>query len=410
MKTLVFIALFALTAAFAYSQENWQLISQPGTNTLFANEMISYSFYNEAVGSHGSRYNLYKSTDGGHSYSLIKTRTGDFGCYSIDELYVLNADIIYFAENCQGISTIIQSTDGGANWGNAGYGGAFSISMFFLRADYGYYTFYPGAPNDSYFMRNGSAVFVTSKYVFANGYPVPGQTTEIYFKNDSTGLVMCRDSIGNNVVIATEDYGLSWEEKLSFGGESFNDMYFVNDSVGFVAGSAGKLFRTDNFGDSWVNQLIPEGINLNSIDFAPDGVGYIAGDQGILLKSTDGGISWSEMISPGPDRFIYIRAFEEDLLNTIDEYGNLYASTGGASISDIGQDAVKIFPNPAASEVNIRLPYNIKLLGSSIFDMQGRKLKVSNDKTISLGALASGFYLLEVSTSHGVFRKKFYKK
>jgi photosystem II stability/assembly factor-like uncharacterized protein len=410
MKTLATIITCTLCACTAFSQESWQLISQPGTNTLIADELVSYSYRNESVGSHGYRYKIYRSNDGGHNYTLIKSKTGDFGCYLVDELHVMDADNIYFAESCQGISALIRSPDGGGTWENLGYGGATSISMFFLREDYGYYTFYPGAPNDSYFMQNGSAVFVTSKYVFANGYPVPGQTTEIYFKNDSTGLVMCRDSIGNNVVIATEDYGLSWEEKLSFGGESLNDMYFVNDSVGFVAGSGGKLFRTDNFGDSWVNQLIPEGINLNSIDFAPDGVGYIAGDQGILLKSTDGGISWTEMISPGPDRFIYIRAFEEDLLNTIDEYGNLYASTGGASISDIGQDAVKIFPNPAASEVNIRLPDNIRLLGSSIFDMQGRKLKVSNDKTISLGALASGFYMLEVRTSHGVFRKKFYKK
>lgn len=409
MKSRIFILLLTFLTLTSVSQESWQLISQPGINTIITDELTSYTYYNESVGSHGSRYNLLKSMDGGYTYTLIKSKTGDFGCYSIDELYALNSETVYFAENCQGVSAIMMTFDGGETWSNTGYGGAFSMSMFFLREDFGYYSFYPGNPNNSYLMLNGTVVFTTSRYILANGYPVLGQTTELYFKNDSTGLIMCRDSTGNNVVIRTENFGVDWTEQLSFSGGSFNDMYFINDSVGFVAGSGGNLFRTTDFGDTWQNLVLAGEPELNSIDFSSDGVGYIAGDEGVMLRSMNEGVSWMEIESPGPDAFIYVKAFEQDLVFTIDENGNLYANNAGTDIGETWTDKIEIYPNPSTSEIYIELPADCSLIESSIYGMQGSKLISSRENTLSLQGLRQGMYLLKVKTSKGIFIRKIFK-
>jgi len=400
MKAQTISLFFVLITISALPQKSWQLISQPGTNTIFTDQLTSYTYYNESVGSHGSRYNLLKSTDGGHTYTLIKSKTGDFGCYSIGELFALDTETVYFAEICQGISTIIMTHDGGETWENTGYGGAFSISIFFLREDFGYYSFYPGYPNNSYLIQNGTIVFMTSGYSFANGYPVPGQTTEIYFKNDSTGLIMCRDSTGNNVVIRTENFGADWAEQLSFTGESFNDMYFINDSVGFVLGSAGNLFRTTDFGYNWENTLLAGNHDLNSIDFSGDGVGYIAGGEGALYRSTDAGESWMAVESPGPDELVYVRVFEQDLVYTIDVQGKFYSNSGGAHIGEIFTDQIDIYPNPATSELHICIPADCSVIENSIYGMLGRKIVSSSENTILLHGLQNGMYLLEIKTSN----------
>ena len=410
VKTQTISLFFVLLTISALPQKSWQLISQPGTNTTFTDELTSYTYYNESVGSHGSRYNILKSTDGGHSYTLIKSKTGDFGCYSIGELFALDSETVYFAEICQGESTIIMTPDGGETWENTGYGGSFSMSIFFLREDFGYYSFYPGYPNNSYLIQNGTVVFITSGYSFANGYPVPGQTTEIYFKNDSTGLIMCRDSTGNNVVIRTQNYGENWAEQLSFNGESFNDIHFMNDSIGFVLGSAGNLFRTNDFGYTWQNMVLAGNHDLNSIDFSADGLGYIAANEGAVYKSTDAGESWMEVDSPGPDQLVYVRVFDQDLVYTVDEHGNLYANYGGADIGEIFPDQIRIYPNPATSELHISLPDECIVIENSIYGIQGRKLISSMKNTILLEGLQDGMYLLEVKTSKGVIVKKIYKR
>jgi photosystem II stability/assembly factor-like uncharacterized protein len=410
VKTQTISLFFVLLTISALPQKSWQLISQPGTNTTFTDELTSYTYYNESVGSHGSKYSILKSSDGGHNYTLIKTKTGDFGCYSIDNIFALNSETYYYAESCQGICAIVKTPDGGETWVNLGYGGAFSMSLFYLREDFGYYSFYPGYPNASYLLQEGSAVFITPDYIFANGYPVPDQTTEIYFKNDSTGLIMCRDTIGNNVIIRSSDYGNSWSELLSFPGEAFNDMHFINDSVGFVIGSMGNIFRTADFGDSWENTILPGEMELNSIDFNTEGTGYLAADQGKMYKSTDNGLSWAEVESPGPDELVYVRVFDQDLVYTIDVQGKLYSNSGGADIGEIFPDQIRIYPNPATSELHISLPAECIAIENSIYGIQGRKLISSRKNTILLDGLRNGMYLLEIKTSKGVFIKKIFIK
>jgi len=410
-KSAALLSLFILISSLAgQAQNDWQQISQPGTRLNIVDETTSYCFVNQTVGSHGSKYTLKKSEDGSHTFTVIKTKTGDFGCYSMEEMFFLDADTGFFSEVCQGISSIYKTTDRGANWTSTGMGGSFGISMFFLRADYGYHSFFPGEPNDSYLIRNGSTAFVTKKYKFShNNYQYPGQKTEIFFKNDSTGLIMCMDSLDNAVVIKSADYGSSWETTKSKVGQIFTDMTNVSDETMMVVGSNGTIIKSEDFGDSWTNILISMQEDMNSIDFLDNGTGYIVGNSGTLLKSTDYGNTWTTENFIHSNDLIYVRVFDENLVFVLDENGILYINDGGSSIDEQRNAQINIFPNPASEEIHVKNTLNNHPVEFNIIDMQGRKLITSSIENIDIRSIPKGIYILEIKTKQGNYTERFIK-
>jgi photosystem II stability/assembly factor-like uncharacterized protein len=409
VKKISILVSFIFAGYALIAQSDWTHISTPGINYLIADEAVSYRYFNESVGSHGSKYNLYKSVDGGHNFTLVATKTGDFGCYSIDELFVLDAQTVFYAENCQGSSVIYKSTDGGENWVNTGMGGAFSMSMYFLREDFGYYSFFPGPPNDSYLIRNGTLAYTTTRYVFANGYPSYGQTTEIYFKNDSTGLIMCRDSLDKSVILGSANYGNAWDEQYILAEVYFNDMQFINDSEGFIAGDTGFLLKTSNFGDAWEQVNLNFTNNFHSIDLLENGTGYLAGSDGKLLMSTDMGDSWEEVESPSALDLVYVRAFDNGLVFVLDADGKLYNNQSGNSIVDRSIPSVNAFPNPVNDKLILATDDDSDITDVILYDLGGRILLQNKAREIDFAVFEQGVYILEVRTNNGIITKRIIK-
>ncbi len=413
MRKSIVICLLSclLFGHYGFSQITWNQISQPGVYLNIADEDVSFYFYNEKVGSHGMKWVLNKSTDGGHTFSMIKTKTGDMGCYSMEEMFFINADTGFFSEVCQGIASIYKTLDGGANWTDTGMGGSYGISMFFLREDYGYYSFYPGVPNDSYLMRNGAPAFITKKYVFAhNNYQYPGQKTEIYFKNDSTGLIMCRDSLNHAVIINTANYGVSWTETINLNSEQFHDMFFISDSIGFVVGTNGTILRTTDFGEKWNSITINLPEDLNSIDFADDGVGYITGNFGTVLKSTDMGESWASTNFINTNDLIYGRLFDNENAYILDANGKLYSNQSGSTLTENRDDGISIYPNPVNDKLHLFVPKDIEFHKLEMYDLQGRSLLISMENEIDLSNYSRGIYLIKVEADKGIFRRRIIKR
>ena len=100
-------------------------------------------------------------------------------------------------------------------------------------------------------------------------------------------------------------FGQSWIfSSLSFP-YNLNDVYFINDSVGFAVGDNGVILSSNDGGDNWV--VVSSGTTNNLVDilFYNDTVGYICskddgnpnnggnGVGGTLLKTNDGGNTWN---------------------------------------------------------------------------------------------------------------------
>ena len=99
--------------------------------------------------------------------------------------------------------------------------------------------------------------------------------------------------------------GQAWTfSSLSFP-YNLNDVYFVNDTVGFAVGDNGIILSSNDGGDNWV--VVNSGTTNNLVDilFYNDTVGYICskddgnpnnggnGIGGTLLKTTDCGNTWN---------------------------------------------------------------------------------------------------------------------
>ncbi len=81
----------------------------------------------------------------------------------------------------------------------------------------------------------------------------------------------------------------------------FLDVWFENETTGFVLGAYNLIFRTEDGGKSWVPWMDrvenPKVLHLYALRPAGPTL-YMAGEQGLFLKSTDGGQKFQKMESP----------------------------------------------------------------------------------------------------------------
>ena len=410
MKTKFILFIPLLLAQILYGQTNWNVVSQPGTNFIIINDTDGYSFINELQGSHGSQYTLSKSTDRFQTFTKIKSETGDFGCYTLEGMFFIDTDTGFIAEVCGGWSGIYKTVDGGLNWTNTGFGGSFGLSMFFLSANFGYYSYFPGTgSNISYFRHNGTGVYTTNKYIFTTSNSLhPDYNTKIKFLNDSTGFIICKDTSNNAVILKTSNFGYNWSEKKIIPNGSFNDIIFISDSIGFVVGKSGVILKTSNSGESWSEVNSNSFEELNSIDFF-NNYACIVGDSGIILKSTDFGNNWIQENFTNTNDLIYVKLFNNGITYINNSLGTLYTNQA-SSILEYNNSTIRIYPNPTKEILNISFDSKIKKFKINVYDLRGTVLLTTEKNVIDLSNIVPGIYFIELTADKMVLKTKFVKQ
>ncbi|MEZ5014770.1 MAG: YCF48-related protein [Chitinophagales bacterium] len=96
----------------------------------------------------------------------------------------------------------------------------------------------------------------------------------------------------------------------------FDDVYFVNDSTGWLVGSDGQIFHTADYGKHWDLQLnTPE--YFRSVEFFDAATGFVGSLYGKLYKTMDGGENWYEITDSLPVPFSGICGMSVADSNTI---------------------------------------------------------------------------------------------
>lgn len=113
----------------------------------------------------------------------------------------------------------------------------------------------------------------------------------IFFINDSVGYTVSNEGL----VLISEDYGNTWNP-LTLTTSSLNDVFFINE-VGFIVGDKGRIFKTVD-GIIWDEKISHTNEKLNSIYFIDADTGYIFGNASTILKTINGGESWSDLNAP----------------------------------------------------------------------------------------------------------------
>ena len=92
--------------------------------------------------------------------------------------------------------------------------------------------------------------------------------------------------------------------------DAFQDIYFLDEQTGFVAGFSGSIYKTTDSAKTWTAVNSPLSVPVRSLFFTDALTGYAVGGLnscsgtgclvpvGFILKSIDGGNNWSQVYTP----------------------------------------------------------------------------------------------------------------
>lgn len=120
-----------------------------------------------------------------------------------------------------------------------------------------------------------------------------GNCTAIHFVNDTLGFV----GTSTGKIFRTEDAGLTWALQNSGITAQLERFFFLDDQLGFAV-AAQYILRSTDGGSTWEQLPTPELVNIKDLHFwdAQNGIGV--GSVGVILRTVDGGDTWSTITSP----------------------------------------------------------------------------------------------------------------
>jgi photosystem II stability/assembly factor-like uncharacterized protein len=160
----------------------------------------------------------------------------------------------------------------------------------------------------------------------------------------------------------------------------FLDMYFENETTGFVVGAYGLIFRTTDGGKNWTPWMDhtenPGGLHFYGIAAQGDSM-YLAGEQGMFLRSTDKGNKFTRVETPYKGTYFTIAVFPTGEILLGGMKGNAYRST----------DQGKTF-----KQVMVPIPVSFAAMcmmsdGTLVIANQAGMLMVSTDKGATIRPL-----------------------
>jgi photosystem II stability/assembly factor-like uncharacterized protein len=191
-----------------------------------------------SVGSSGTSGAVYKTVDGGESWTKAHA-TPQITMETLYAMDFVDENIGFVGGGYHGTS-LFKTTDGGVTWRSITVASLGQIQ--FLNAQVGY------ARNiGNYYNRI---------YKTVNG----GETWNIVFEID----------------------------------DDIKAFHFVSASTGYFVGDSGMMYKTTNGGTTWQKLTIPYEYYVN-VRFFSERLGYIVGEEGQLLKTTDGGQTWQNI-------------------------------------------------------------------------------------------------------------------
>ena len=244
----------------------------------------------------GSGEELYYTKNGGDTWTKGNVSINNY-IYSITHVSADSA----FALGEKGL--IALTTDGGENWTQISESHPSVSAIYFPSPSVGYAA---GLSGTGFNMLN---IYKTTDageswkviYVDSSFYPSYAFLNSIFFIDDMNGF------IAGSKFIKTTDGGISWNEvnsgvsssDPSFPDPNFNDVYFVNNNLGFAIykafGVGDGVIKTTDGGTIWSPLNISnDKYDKQYIYFADENLGFVSG-YSTLYRTTDGGDNWDTL-------------------------------------------------------------------------------------------------------------------
>lgn len=143
-------------------------------------------------------------------------------------------------------------------------------------------------------------------------------------------------NMGENSVQKTTDGGKTWTSLWSYYGWFINSIYFLDENVGFIAGSdftsgyRSILAKTTDGGKSFAEVNYTNEKNASGLTFTSSGVGYVLDRTGSstrkLSKTVDKGVTWSKVADLDKDLHL-LHFLDDNKAYAAGGFGKVFKST-----------------------------------------------------------------------------------
>lgn len=321
-----------------------------------------------------------------------------------------NADTGY--ASCEGM---YKTTDGGNSWSQLSYNFPSDIcgrGLFFLSADTGFV----GGGNTYVLYRtyDGGNTWSTHNYL-----PVSDCPDKIYFTDADTGFMA---GYYGPTIAKTTDSGNTWQNISN--AYSVFDFQFVSKTIAFAVGTGDRdnavILKSTDGANTWnvVDSEATIGYNwFNSIYCTDINTCIAAGDSGIIVKTTDGGAHWTKETSGTIQRINSIVCPDNNTCYAVGDSGVILKNTTiNTGINETAQQKsmISIYPNPVSSTLYIHAPASFNKQNASsiqITDVTGRALYEASltgaDNTIDVSKWSNGIYFYQVRNETQTMQGRF---
>jgi photosystem II stability/assembly factor-like uncharacterized protein len=230
----------------------------------------------------GSAGYLAKSVDGGETWTIIDNPMAQQSNKHIYMLYAApNGDV--FAGGSSGI--IMKSTDDGDTWTE---------------------------------LENSASGSVYGMLVLSNGMAIVGQSSGQFAVSTSTALD-------------------TFEMVADYGSMSFRTPKQVGDDVLIIGGDDIYTTTIDNLDTLIVSFKSPTNDNLYGFEFVSDSVAFVAGDDGAIFRTDDAGATWEQEMTEAYD-YIYDLKSDGKKLWAVGKYGLIMSRNVMTPIADFTEE------------------------------------------------------------------------
>jgi|CXWL01.1.fsa_nt_gi photosystem II stability/assembly factor-like uncharacterized protein len=165
---------------------------------------------------------------------------------------------------------------------------------------------------------------------------------QVYFVNESTGWLLCERNIyarGNNstsYLRKTTDGGRTWE-KIEFedgGHKRITKLFFNMDGVGAAFGEGGIFHKLQEDGKTWKKSVTAIHYLLLDAAYADEKVGAIVGSGGTILFTEDSGYTWEKatLLGDTETRFNAVHFAGNKGAWAVGTRGRIFHSNGGGRL------------------------------------------------------------------------------
>ncbi len=373
------------------------------------------------IGFAGTESELYKTMDGGKSWTKVWGDGMTYGEYFVTDICFMDSLTGWFSM-FGGTDACYRTTDCGHSW----------TQLLVPFPNYGAVSAYYCSNTNRLFLGMGdTGTQVSTDLGDTWHFVTSAEAGGFSFWNDSMGIASAYPTDSTTGIMRTTNGGLNWNmvDTVATGGQP---LAILGTSICFEA-DAGRIIirRSDNYGQTWrvIKDFGPnEDTNFNEI--GPVCTGIIRGDlsrlyiqiDSAMYVSIDEGVTWSNDGGPGSlgdvdacDGIFYCAkgitmagsvTTNSASSNAIVNGGGLWEETwptsGVAEHVDTAS-SFRVFPNPAGSSITVE-----RASGPvAVYDPLGRSCRVpANGHTLNVSALPPGIYFL----SDGASRTKFVKE